>query len=455
MCHYGCGGKSFGRCVMKTPICDFVNKYIKSGAIRLHMPGHKGESFLGFENFDITEICGADSLYQPNGIIKESMENASNLFGANTFYSAEGSSLSIRAMVYLFKRESGENCKILAGRNAHKSFISACALTDVDVEWLYPKGGNYLSGLIDLQELEIALANSKVKTAVYITTPDYLGNMADIGEISKICKKHNAVLLVDNAHGAYLKFLEHSLHPMDLGADMCCDSAHKTLPVLTGGAYLHISHGNDFYAKNAMDAMSIFGSTSPSYLILQSLDMANKYISGGYREKLFECCKRVKELSEKLCHIGINQGQEPLKITLMPKKYGYYGFELAEILEKDNIFAEFSDRDFLVMMFTPESMGDIDKIQAIFEKIPKKPPIIEEIPLVSKQKRAISFKKALYLDSESVIIEESIGRIFMGFNISCPPAVPLVVLGERIDENSVECMKYYGIKECRVLTEEK
>jgi arginine/lysine/ornithine decarboxylase len=128
------------------------------------------------------------------------------------------------------------------------------------------------------------------------------------------------LLLIDNAHGAYLEFLQNSMHPIKLGADICCDSAHKTLPVLTGGAYLHTK----VFSDKAKSALALFGSTSPSYLILQSLDAANKYISDGYKEKLTDFVKTVDTLKETLVENGyVLCGNEPLKITIKAKEYGY------------------------------------------------------------------------------------------------------------------------------------
>ena len=226
-----------------TPICDFVKRYAQSDSMRLHMPGHKGKPFIGCESLDITEIEGADVLYHAEGIIRESEDNASRLFGtAKTFYSAEGSSLCIRAMVYLAKLYAGSVGKpprIIAARNAHKTFITAAALMDMDVKWLYSLDSSVLSCRIDFAELERMLA-SLSPAAVYITSPDYLGNIADIKAIAGLCHKYKSILMVDNAHGAYLKFLNTPAHPIDSGADIVCDSAHKTLPALTGGAYLHI-----------------------------------------------------------------------------------------------------------------------------------------------------------------------------------------------------------------------
>ena len=229
---------------MNTPIYSFIKNYAEEKSARFHIPGHKGCG-SNLEAFDITEIDGADSLYEASGIIRESEKNAGLLFGAETFYSAEGSSLSIRAMLYLtalYAKENEKKCLIWAGRNAHKTFINAVSLLDIDVEWLCSENSSYLSCILSAEDILKQLDSTDIlPSAIYLTSPDYLGNIADIKNIADVCHKKGILLLVDNAHGAYLKFLPESLHPIDLGADMCCDSAHKTLPALTGSAYLHIS----------------------------------------------------------------------------------------------------------------------------------------------------------------------------------------------------------------------
>ncbi len=439
--------------MMKTPICDFIKEYNEKNPTRLHMPGHKAENFLGFEHLDITEIDGADALYSANGIIKESENNASLLFGDNTFYSAEGSSLCIRAMVYLLKLKL-QNPIIIASRNAHKAFISAVALLDIDVCWIESKE-HYLSCEIDLISLEESLVKFRDREkAVYITSPDYLGNKADIELISSLCKKYNSLLCVDNAHGAYLKFLKKSEHPIDLGADMCCSSAHKTLPVITGGAYLHISKEADtFFVENAKNALSLFGSTSPSYLILQSLDYANLYLSSGYNEKLDSFIKSLAKAKETLISHGFEIcGSDSLKIVIASKGYGYLGLELAKELENRNIYCEFYDRDFVVMMLTPENGQDgIDKAVKALISIEPKERIEEAIPKISVAEKVVSVREAVFSESEVINASESEGRILSQSNISCPPAVPIVVCGERITKDAVECFKYYGIEKISVM----
>ncbi|MGN1442714.1 MAG: amino acid decarboxylase, partial [Acutalibacteraceae bacterium] len=375
---------------MNTPICDFVERYCKQDSLRLHMPGHKGKSFLGFEKYDITEIDGADSLYHADGIIRESEKNAVSLFGTKaTFYSCEGSSLCIRAMVYLAVRLAKQNGKeplILAGRNAHKTFLTAAALLNVKVYWLYPrKNETYLSGKIEKSTVEAAVKKYK-PTAVYLTTPDYLGGLCDVAGISQVCKSNDVTLLVDNAHGAYLKFLERSVHPIDLGADMCCDSAHKTLPVLTGGAYLHVSQSAPkLFSDEAKNALALFGSTSPSYLILQSLDKANGYLADGYRKRLNELIKEAESLKAELSKDFEFVGDEPLKITVKPKQYGYTGEEFAKELSARNIVCEFYDPDFAVLMLTPETGSDgLKRLKEAFSDIPKKERIGTEPPTIKR-----------------------------------------------------------------------
>ncbi len=441
---------------MNTPICDFVEKYIQENKIRLHMPGHKGTNILGCEAYDITEVDGADSLYEADGIIRESERNASELFGCNTFYSAEGSSLSIRAMLYLallYGKTIDRKPLIMAGRNAHKVFLTSAALLDFDIEWIC-SDGSYLSCEIDPQELDVTLSQAdELPLAVYITSPDYLGNISGITEISKVCKKYGVLLLVDNAHGAYLKFLSPSLHPIDLGADMCCDSAHKTLPVLTGGAYLHIAdNAPEMFCEQAKNALALFGSTSPSYLILQSLDKANAYIAEGYNDKLNEFIKEVKELTESITIPTV--GNEPLKITFSPKSYGYTGMDFARELETRNIVCEFADPDFTVLMLTPEiGQNGLAFIKNAINDIPKKTPIYNAPPTSQKPVKAMTPKEAVFSPQEKMSIEECNGKILANASVGCPPAVPIAVCGEVIDENVINSFRYYGVEDCFVVKE--
>ena len=448
---------------MNTPICDFVKKYTDSEITRVHMPGHKGKDILGFEKYDITEVDGADALYHADSIIKESEENASSLFGSGkTLYSTEGSSQCIRAMMHLAKQYA--TCKgmtgngyVLATKNAHSSFISSAVLSDFDTKWLFADSESYLSGKVTPQKVENCLSCvDNLPFAVYITSPDYLGNVCDIKGISSVCKKYDIPLIVDNAHGAYLKFLETSEHPIDLGATMCCDSAHKTLPVLTGGAYLHISKdAPSFFKGNAKNALMLFGSSSPSYLTLCSLDNANKYINDGFKENLAYFTSEVEELKAALTQNGYALiGDEKLKITIDTKEYGYLGSEIYKILYSQGIVCEFYDPDFIVMMLTPENTKkELGVVKNALLKIPRKNAISDTPPSILICESAFSPREAHFKAKETISIENALGRILADPNVSCPPCVSVISLGERFNQSTIDLCKYYGITKCCVVKE--
>ena len=436
---------------MNTPILDFVQGYAASEALRLHMPGHKGVPLLGPEALDITEVPGADMLYHAGGVIAESERNAAALFGsARTLYSAEGSSLCIRAMLYLalqYARLTGRKPLIAAGRNAHRVFLSGAALLGLDVAWLYGDEGTPLSCRVTPEALDELLAAEK-PAAVYLTSPDYLGCRTDLPALAAVCRKHGALLLVDNAHGAYLKFLSPSQHPLDLGVDLCCDSAHKTLPVLTGGAYLHLSRSCPAaLLPLAEAAMRLFASTSPSYLILQSLDLCNRALAGEFPRKLAERAAALEALKSSLSAAGWTlAGDEPMKLTLCPKGRGYTGTELAELLEARGIVCEFADPDYCVFMFSPANpASDLAALAAALEALPVRGPIGTLPPKLGRPERVLPPREAMLAPFETLPREQCLGRVLAAPTVSCPPAVPILVCGERIDAQALALFAYYGL----------
>lgn len=432
---------------MNTPIFDFVNAYAHRTPTRLHMPGHKGRGPLGVERFDITEIPGADDLYCPTGIIAQSQQNAAQLFGsACTVYSTEGSSQCIRTMVHLAaSRITNDKPLFLAARNAHKTFLYAAALVDADICWLWPEASSDLCSCpITPEQLEQTLIQAeRPPAAVYVTSPDYLGNLLPIHQLADVCHRHNTLLLVDNAHGSYLRFLPKSLHPMDLGADLCCDSAHKTLPALTGGAYLHMNAAcAERFAPHVRQVMALYGSTSPSYLTLASLDLCNNYLERQIRADLAKLLPTVEQARSQLTELGWQLvGDEPLKLTLRCP-----GTQVADMLAEQNIFCEYADGEHLVLMLSPSTdPADLERLcKALGENHWDAPAPIDLPPLHPKQ--AMSPRQALFAPQEQTPTAQAVGRICAAPTVSCPPAIPVVVSGEVVDEASLAWLTRYGIE---------
>lgn len=441
---------------MTTPIYDFIMEYSKTHPVRPHMPGHKGRppfdsSYLkNLYAMDITEIEGADSLFEANGIIKKSEENATSLFKtAGTFYSCGGSTLCIQAMLFLMKQEKR---RVFAMRNCHRAFLNACILLDMEITWVYPQQTEgILSGKVPLSELEKLISECDEPACVYLTSPDYIGNMSDIASVSKICKKYGARLLVDNAHGAHLAFGPINRHPIALGADLCCDSAHKMLPALTGAAYLHTSSPE--LAKRAKYAMSMFGSTSPSYLILTSLDLCNMYLAGNIRADIERMQREIKQFHTNLSKFFRFSFGDLFHITIYAKQSGTTGYAINEYLKEARIFPEYVDEDMVILLFSP--VMDVDSIRSVTlalleagEKLKAKCNITAPISGVKpcRLEKAMPMRKAALSDYEEIPVGFAEGRICAGVKVPCPPAVPIAVSGEKITRECINIFEYYNIR---------
>lgn len=359
----------------KTPIVDFLKEYAESDTSRLHMPGHKGkapeclpEGLQEAYRYDITEISDADNLYDPQGIIKESEENASEIFGVKTFYSTEGSSLVIKTMLNLVCEEKSY---IIAIGACHKAFYHAAKLMNVEVEKIASKEVNSL--------LRSVIALKKTPpVGVYITYPDYFGNVYDLKNIKDVIMqisdefgfKSQIPLLVDGAHCAYFRFLDNErypeyVHPSEI-ADICCTSAHKTLPTLTGAAYLHISENFSHMYPKVKPAMDIFGSSSPSYLIMASLDAFNAE-ADKFREDLKVFCEKADDLKSALSEMGFMVNtSEPLRITVFADEK-YSGADFEEALKTHGCEAECFDDEYVILMLTPYNTDeDLKRIKEAF-----------------------------------------------------------------------------------------
>lgn len=317
-------------------LTQFLRDYAASGISRFHMPGHKG-SFPGAADsmgavlpYDITEIDGADVLYQSEDMLRRLEERLARFYGVSgTLLSAGGSTLCIQAMLAAAFREGDA---VLAVRNAHTAFVNSCALLGLRPVWAYPEplDSAGISGAVTPAQIADALRQHPEVKGVYLTSPDYLGVRSDIRAISDICHDMGLPLLVDNAHGAALVLAGPGEHPMAQGADLCCDSAHKTLPVLTGGAFLHLSSRYD--RADIKAKMALFGSTSPSYLILASVDgcldwLAAEGRAASQRPRRGSCSSRrsagsggFPALTGAATHTGFRFG--PARLAIPTKRQG-------------------------------------------------------------------------------------------------------------------------------------
>ncbi len=435
---------------MNTPVYDFLKKYSDSDFLRCHMPGHKGSALCGLApelySLDITEINGADSLFEAEGIIAESEKNMSRLYKTKaTVFSAGGSTLCIQAMLYLMKKE---NRCVFAVRNVHRAFLNAAALLDMDVEWIMPDySDSLLSGELSLSWVEKLLSECKKTACVYVTSPDYTGKLADIKGLSEICHRYGARLLVDNAHGAHLAFFPQSLHPVALGADLCCDSAHKMLPALTGAALLHTSR--EEYAPLLKQAMSVFGSTSPSYLIMCSLDLCCDYIDSHIREDIRIGSARIEKLKNNLGRLVSFADTEPFHITVKAQECGFSGLELADILREYNVECEYADESIVILLMAPSNtQKDYDMLENALEKALKKAekyaPAVRKLSLPCPV-RAMSIRDAVLAPSEEISVDSAENRICASVKVPCPPAVPIAVSGEIITRGHIKIFNRYGI----------
>lgn len=427
--------------MINTPICNFLEKYTMENCLRLHTPGHNGE----FPH-DITEITDADSLYDTDrsgGVIAASEAFAASLFGAKrTCYSCGGSTLAIQTGLALLK---AQGCKtIAASRYSHRAFADACAALQLKIKWLYPE--EYLSADIKYDARALVGAD-----ALFITNIDYYGGTWKF-------VNPNVPVLIDNAHGAYLKFIDKRmfgteyLHPLELGFPlMSAESAHKTLPVLTGGAYLHFSEGADY--SRAKEFMAVFGSSSPSYLILESLDRFNGLIAQNVR-MVINACEAVAALKQDLevCGIPLKKSDH-LRITINARECGMSGSEYAAALRSNGVECEMADDNYVVLMFSGAStLEDCQRAEMAIKFVLTRPPK----PLVKfphiRAAEGMPMWEAMYKPRKLVPIEAARGEICAEMKSVCPPGVPLIFPGEIIDHTTAEILKARGINKIHIVT---
>ncbi|MEG1996138.1 MAG: aminotransferase class I/II-fold pyridoxal phosphate-dependent enzyme [Oscillospiraceae bacterium] len=352
-------------------------------------------------------------------------------------------------MVSLFCKP---NDTIIAARNAHISFINIVVLLGLNVEWVLPlyNDSDGVSGEVQSEDIEKAIIKNRDAKAVYITSPDYLGVMSDIKSIARVCKKYGVVLIVDNAHGAHLKFLSQDIHPLTLGATVCCDSAHKTLPALTSSAYLHISKDSDVSYEQCKRAMSVYGSTSPSYLTLMSLDLCNKYLYNSAKSDFAELSLRSEKLYEAMKKQGIPSVAKNMDITKLTVSLRYTSLsflQVLELLEKNKIEPEYISEQYIVFMISPQNTKeDFEALHNFISGlVPMKNEQVKGNELFRLPQSELRPRQAYFMEKENISINDSVGRICAENKILCPPGVPIITCGEIINEQTKNLLKRSSI----------
>ncbi|MDL2324127.1 aminotransferase class I/II-fold pyridoxal phosphate-dependent enzyme [Ruminococcaceae bacterium OttesenSCG-928-A16] len=428
----------------QTPFWNRMQALVKNEA-RFHVPGHKGNPaaippFGGILRYDMTEVEGADDLSHPTDTLAQSQQNMARLYGSGaTLYSASGSTSCIQAMLTLFVKP--EETVVMA-RGCHVAAIRALGFIGAVPHWVYPA-----APLPTAAEIEAALAQSHAK-AVYLTSPDYEGNIADIAAIAAVCHGAGAVLLVDNAHGAHLKFLRPDIHPITLGADATADSAHKTLPCLTPAAMLHLKNGQLAAAGRA--ALNLYSSTSPSYLVLQSLDIAAGMLA-TQPPNFMQTAAQLAAAIAAVPHL-VQLGADPLKLCLTPWRGGWQTSTVTAALQTAGILPELADERRIVLMASPynqpEDFALLAKVLAPFT--PRPPLPLPALPVI-RPKAVCSIRSAMFAPAKTVPVQTAPGQVMAGLFAPCPPGVPLVMPGEELCQEAAKLLAAGGILTVDVL----
>lgn len=433
---------------MSTPLFDGIRKYADKGVSSFHTPGHSAKApFIDKvlrAELDLTELAETGSLYDGNDIIEQSERLMSELFGTKkTLYSGGGCTLCIQTMLRLCARPGG---KIVAGRNIHKSAVNAMALLGLEPVWIYPdnSAGDGFNGRITPQSVEKALSENAGACAVYITTPDYFGVISDVEGISRVARKYSVPLLVDNAHGSHLIFFD--MHPIQRGADMSACSLHKTLPVLTGGAVLNI--GNSRYVDFAKQAMADFGSTSPSFLTLSSLDLCGEWMKNEGRAEF----ERLSLVNEVMTNMALKRGAatavgecDPVRLCINTAELGMSGDMAYQYFRERLIEPEMHDGSKTVFILTPFNTDeDLERLYNAIDGLEQVGEPLNEDKRLFKPRVALSLREAFMAEKIVLPVDKAIGRVAAQSVCSCPPGIPPVMAGEIVDKDIALLLKDYG-----------
>ncbi len=451
-----------------TPLAAALAQHIYRKTASFHTPGHKGRAAvlksLDSLTWDLTELPDTGSLYDGEDVIEAAENRAAAAFGAGqTFFSGGGCTLCIQAMLAI---GIGAGGKVLMARNAHRSALNAAALLGLQTVWLWPDGDeNFGFQQPTVENVEKHLKADSTIQGVYLTSPDYYGNLCDIAEIAAVCRRFGIPLLVDNAHGSHLGAFER--HPLALGASITADSAHKTLPVLTGGAYLHTAPEFPVSRTAVKAAMALFGSTSPAFPVLASLDLAQDWWNREGKAAFRRLAAELEELRQALERGGAVRAafadrnpllKDPARLTLEGVSPGLDGPSLAQWLRDHGCEPEYADSRYVVLIVTPfNTPEEWDRLRQALGSLPTHWPAADGSvstfrPLSSSRpERVCTLREALLRPTETVEIRQAAGRIAARAVCPCPPGIAAIAPGEKFSAELVEALESCGFSQVVVV----
>ncbi len=411
------------------------------------MPGHKYGRFsyrlnkMRYSSYDITEIPGADNIKKPEGIIKKSIFEITQIYNSySAFYLTNGTTSGIHAIMRYAALKGG---KILLSRDCHISAVNAGILFGVDVSFI--KTG-YTAGIqmpVSADSVAKAVNENPDACGVIITSPNYYGKTADISKIAEIVHLKGMFLAVDEAHGSHFRFADlEKLSGIRCGADIVCHSLHKTLPVYNQGAVLHIC-SELIDIKEIRNAVNMLGTTSPSYPLMASMEKAvhffSQYGKDMYRRLRKEIIKLKKTLeSDSTCSILDSDDFSRIVIKTVIS-----GFEAARILhEKFQIDVEAADFSRIICIATPmNKKSDFRKLGKALKTLGKLQTAMEEPDMPGNPEIKIRLREACKMKMTTVPVDMAEGRICGTIIVSYPPGTPLICPGEIIDGYAVNYIK--------------
>lgn len=424
------------------------------------MPGHKGTAeclapLAAALKLDITELPDTGSLFDSAGPTARAEELATAVFQSTaSFMSTGGCTLCIQAMFRLAVPCGG---KLLCGRTIHRAAVNAMAMLDIEPVWLLPddSAGPGFSGRITAESVKCALIENSDVKAIYLTSPDYFGVLSDIRSIAEIAARADIPLLVDNAHGTHLGFLKGFKSPLAAGAAMSADSAHKTLPVLTGGAWLNI--GDPRFVEGARGAMALFGSTSPSYPVMVSLDLCRAWLEEKGAAELERVRTQTAEIKDILCQRGfaVPAGMcDPLRVAFHGGD-GWSARAAGAMLREHGVEPEYAGPGGLILIPSPfNTPEDFARLSTAMEAMARHSPpdAVGTAPVAMSLPPAVMRpREAVTAVSETVAVNSAVGRIAAAAACPCPPAIPAIMPGERITPAVCAIVSQYGIHNISVV----